>query len=194
MEFNKKEIFLELKNEVLNCRKCDLAQTRLNVVFGEGNIDADIMFVGEAPGKDEDEQGRPFVGAAGKLLTEMIESIGFRREDVFIGNILKCRPPQNRNPSAKEIEKCSPYLFAQISLILPKIICPLGNFALRTLLEDNNLTIGNCHGKVWKKNEIFFLPMYHPASYLHKKDENIKKIMFNDFKKLKLLFAKLQLT
>lgn len=168
-----------------------MSSTRKNPVFGEGNFNAKVMFVGEAPGKDEDEQGRPFVGAAGKLLTEMIESVKLKREDVFIGNVLKCRPPQNRSPHSTEIDACSSYLFAQISLIKPKIICPLGNFALRLLLEKPSLTIGSCHGNIYKKNEIFFLPMYHPASILYKKDDNLKKtILFDDFKKLKLFLTK----
>lgn len=187
---SKEEILLELKNEVLNCRKCDLSNTRTQAVFGEGNFNTKVMFVGEAPGKDEDAKGLPFVGAAGKLLTELIESIGLKREDVFIGNVLKCRPPQNRSPLKSEIDTCSPYLFAQISLIKPKIICTLGNFALKLLLEDASLTISPCHGKIYKKNEIFFLPMYHPASSLHKQDAKLKEIMFSDFKRLKLFLAK----
>ncbi len=133
--------------------------------FGEGDPDADLMFVGEAPGKDEDAQGRPFVGRAGQLLTKIIESIGLKREDVFIANILKCRPPANRNPETKEIALCSPYLIKQISLIKPKVICALGKFAAQRLLETET-PISKLRGNFYDYHGVKLMPTYHPAYLL----------------------------
>ncbi len=130
-----KQVTLEdLRKKVLNCRKCVLHKSRTNAVFGEGNKKAKLLFIGEAPGFEEDKQGLPFVGRAGQLLTKIIDSIGLKREDVYIANILKCRPPQNRNPLPKEVKTCTPYLIKQIELIKPEVICALGTFAAQTIL------------------------------------------------------------
>src|SRR5205807_880478 len=123
-----------IHSEILECTKCELHKSRTNAVPGEGPYDAKIMFVGEGPGQNEDEQGRPFVGAAGKFLTELLESIGLKRSDVFITNIVKCRPPNNRAPRKSEIETCNPYLQSQIRLINPRILCALGTPAINTLI------------------------------------------------------------
>ncbi|MFH1665363.1 MAG: uracil-DNA glycosylase [Candidatus Omnitrophota bacterium] len=154
-----------LKAEVMCCLRCPLAETRTNVVFGEGNIKADLMFIGEAPGRDEDEQGRPFVGRAGQLLTKIIESIGLKREDVYIANILKCRPPDNRNPLPGEIAACSPQLIRQIELIKPKVICALGKFSAQTLLASET-SISSLRGKFHDYRGVKLMPTYHPAYLL----------------------------
>lgn len=154
-----------LEKEVAKCQRCELSTTRTNVVFGEGNPGADLMFIGEAPGGDEDKQGRPFVGRAGQLLTKIIESIGLKREEVFIGNILKCRPPGNRNPMPEEIAMCSPYLLKQIDLIKPRVICALGKFAAQTLLNTET-PISRLRGKFYDYHGIKLMPTYHPAYLL----------------------------
>jgi len=156
----------ELTSEMSGCKKCDLSDTRTNVVVGEGSLSADLMFVGEAPGADEDAQGRPFIGRAGKLLTKIIESMGLEREEVFIGNILKCRPPANRNPMPTEIIKCSPYLIRQIEFIKPKVICALGKFAAQTLL-DSDVPIIRLRGEFHDYHGVKLMPTYHPAYLLH---------------------------
>src|SRR5207237_1063384 len=129
----RREQLVEVYNEAAVCEKCPLAATRTKVVFGSGNADADLMFVGEAPGAEEDRQGLPFVGRAGALLTELLKGIGMSREDVFIANVLKCRPPGNRDPQPVEIESCEPYLARQVQLIEPRVVCTLGNFATKLL-------------------------------------------------------------
>ena len=166
--------FSQLKEEVSNCSKCELCKTRTNVVFGEGNAKADLMFVGEAPGKDEDLQGSPFIGRAGKLLTKIIEAIGLKREDVFIGNVLKCRPPENRNPLPSEIVKCSPYLLAQIKFIKPKVICALGKFAAQTLLNTET-PISKLRGNFHDYHGVKLMPTYHPA-YLLRNSQGKKDV------------------
>lgn len=147
------------------CQKCGLAQTRLSVVFGNGRADADLVFVGEAPGAEEDRQGVPFVGAAGQLLTRMIEAIGLAREDVYIANIVKCRPPNNRDPKPDEIAACRPYLERQLELIAPVAICTLGRFAAQTLLQTTE-TIGRLRGRVFDRYGAKVVPTYHPAALL----------------------------
>lgn len=179
----------ELHREIMECRLCALCEGRTHAVPGEGNKKTKVMFVGEAPGRDEDLQGRPFVGQAGRLLTNMLGSIGIRREDVFIANVLKCRPPQNRNPQPDEIETCSPYLMAQIALIKPKIICPLGSFSIRLLL-GRELPVGQTHGKLFRRHGIVYLPMYHPAALLHRNSEVMRTAMLDDMQKLKKLLGK----
>lgn len=174
-------------SEIVKCTKCDLHKSRKNAVPGDGPTDAKIMFVGEGPGQNEDEQGRPFVGAAGKLLTELLDSIGLRRPDVFITNIVKCRPPNNRAPRKPEIEACNPYLASQIDLIKPRIICPLGTPAITTLL-GGEFTATKSHGKPISKGLVIFLPMYHPAAALY--DANLKEVLEADFKILGRLLAK----
>ena len=148
------------------CQACKLAQGRRVVVFGSGNPDADVLFVGEAPGAEEDRQGVPFVGAAGQLLTRMILSIGLSREQVYIANIIKCRPPGNRDPEPDEIAQCEPYLIRQLEVIQPAIICTLGRFAAQTLLKTSE-SMGRLRGRVFTYQEIKLIPTYHPAALLH---------------------------
>jgi DNA polymerase len=171
--------FDALKQKVLGCRECELSKTRTNVVFGEGNMHAKLMFVGEAPGRDEDREGRPFVGRAGQLLTKIIEAMGLRREDVFIGNVLKCRPPENRNPMPSEIVKCSPYLLAQIKSIKPEVICALGKFAAQTLLNTET-PISKLRGVFHDFHGVRLMPTYHPAYLLRNPQD--KKFVWEDMK------------
>ena len=153
------------RKEVEACTKCSLHKTRTNSVFGEGNIKAELMFIGEAPGRDEDKQGKPFVGRAGQLLTDIIAAIGLKREDVYIANILKCRPPDNRNPLPEEITECTPYLYTQIEHIKPKVICTLGKFSSQTLLQTET-PISQLRGKFHEYRGIKLMPTYHPAYLL----------------------------
>jgi uracil-DNA glycosylase len=173
-----------LHSEIRACTKCELHKGRKNAVPGEGPTEAKIMFVGEGPGQNEDKRGRPFVGAAGRLLTELLESIGLSRSDVFITNIVKCRPPNNRAPRKSEVEACNPYLTAQISLIKPRIVCALGTPAIATLLgEEYSAT--KVHGKATSKDNLTILPMYHPAAALY--DPSLKEVLASDFMTLKQL-------
>jgi uracil-DNA glycosylase len=167
-----------IHSEILECTKCELHKNRTKAVPGEGPYDARIMFVGEGPGQNEDEQGRPFVGSAGKLLTQLLESIGLKRSDVFITNIVKCRPPNNRAPRKSEIEACNPYLQSQINLISPRIVCLLGTPAITTLMGDE-YSASRSHGNPLLMGEIIFLPMYHPAAALY--DASLKETLFHDF-------------
>ena len=160
-----REPFEELRREVAGCTQCALAKTRKNVVFGDGNLLARIVFVGEAPGADEDEQGLPFVGRAGQLLTNIIKAMGLERKDVYICNILKCRPPGNRNPQPDEIRLCEPYLKRQLQLIAPEIICALGSFAAKTLLKTET-PITALRGRFHTYAGIKLMPTYHPAYLL----------------------------
>ncbi len=175
----RKMTFDDLKESARKCRECELWETRTNVVFGEGARSAELMFVGEAPGRDEDLQGKPFVGRAGQLLTKIIEAIGLKREDVFIGNVLKCRPPENRNPLPSEIAKCSPYLLAQIKFIKPKVICALGKFAAQTLLNTET-PISKLRGVFYDFHGVKLMPTYHPAYLL--RNPNEKKAVWEDMK------------
>ncbi len=160
------EALQELHSQIRRCRRCPLSRTRTKAVPGEGVPDASVMFVGEAPGGDEDQQGRPFVGPAGRLLTHLLKTIGLDRREVFITNIIKCRPPGNRDPAPEEIAACNEYLLTQIALITPKVLCPLGRFAGQTLI-DRNLSISREHGKPRTISGILYLPLYHPAAALH---------------------------
>ena len=185
VELSKSEKIKELKKlekQVKQCTKCELCKGRTNVVFGTGAPDADLMFVGEAPGHYEDVQGEPFVWRAGQLLTKIIESIGLKREEVYIANILKCRPPENRNPNANEIALCTPHLIKQIEIICPKIICALGTFAAQTLL-DTKETIGKLRGKFFEYQGTKLLATYHPAYLL--RNPNDKKKVWADIKKVR---------
>ena len=174
---------LELvEREALQCVKCVLHETRTNVVFGEGNPEARLLFVGEAPGGDEDVQGRPFVGRAGQLLTRIIESIDLTREKVYIANVLKCRPPKNRNPADDEIVCCLPYLVRQIEIIQPQIICALGAFAAQTLVGSTE-GIGKLRGKFYDYHGIKLMPTYHPAACL--RNPNNKKYVWEDMKRIR---------
>ncbi len=172
---------LSFRNEVEQCRKCQLSQTRNKVVFGDGNINAKLMFVGEAPGYDEDRQGVPFVGEAGMLLTKIIEAMGFKREDVYICNVLKCRPPSNRNPLPEESSLCIKYLYKQIDQIQPKVICGLGKIASQALLNTNT-TITRLRGNWQEFRGIKFMPTYHPAYLLRNPKD--KKLVWQDMKEI----------
>ncbi|MHC4939156.1 MAG: uracil-DNA glycosylase [Planctomycetota bacterium] len=156
----------ELRAQAMECRRCGLCETRNSVVFGEGSENAELMFIGEAPGFEEDRQGRPFVGKAGELLTRMIENgMGLKREEVYIANVLKCRPPQNRDPAADEVEQCRPWLLAQIEHIQPKVICTLGRHALRALTGYEG-GISRARGRAMPFAGTHVLPTFHPAYLL----------------------------
>jgi uracil-DNA glycosylase family 4 len=159
-----------LREEVERCSSCVLASSRTNAVFGEGDPGADLMFVGEAPGYHEDQQGRPFVGQAGKLLEQLLASIGMTREQVFIANVLKSRPPNNRDPRPEEIDACRPYLWRQIEIIKPKVVCTLGNFATK-LLSGDQTGITKVHGHpratVIAGHPLYLYPIFHPAAALY---------------------------
>lgn len=176
----------KLKRSFQDCTKCGLSQTRTHVVFGEGNPNAEIMFVGEAPGKNEDEQNRPFIGMAGKLLDGLLEKIGMTREEVFIANVVKCRPPENRNPTTEEIKTCLPYLWQQINLIQPKIIGTLGNFAAHAVLGQK-VAITKVRGQHFRVNNFLVVPMLHPAAALHQ--GNLRPALLEDFQNLKKLIS-----
>ena len=155
----------ELYQEIANCRDCELAKYRTKVVPGEGREDADLLFIGEAPGWHEDQQGRPFVGPAGAFLDQLLASIGLSREQVYIANVIKCRPPQNRDPLPAEIQACCRWLDRQIEIIRPRMIITLGRYSLARYFP--NESIGKIHGKVRKLGDIIYYPMYHPAAALH---------------------------
>ncbi len=165
----RREQLVELFNEASGCVRCPLSETRRKVVFGAGNADADLIFVGEAPGAEEDRRGLPFVGRAGGLLNEMLGGIGLSRDDVFIANVLKCRPPGNRDPQPLEIETCRPYLFEQVRLIEPRVVATLGNFATK-LLSGNPSGITKVRGTPQVHElggrTVFLLPLFHPAAAL----------------------------
>lgn len=170
-----------------DCRRCKLAGTRRHIVFGEGNPEARLVFVGEAPGADEDLQGKPFVGRAGQLLTRIIAAMEMRREDVYICNILKCRPPQNRNPLPDEIASCEPFLIAQLEAIRPRVICALGSFAAHALLKSD-VPITVLRGHFHDYQGIPLMPTYHPAYLL--RNPAAKKQVWEDVKKIMELLAK----
>jgi len=202
---NKTQLLNELKKEVEECRRCSLYKTRTKVVFGTGPVDANLMIISEAPGYWEDRRGEPFVGAAGKVLDELLESVDIKREDVYICNLLKCRPPGNRDPKPEEIKACTPYLVRQIEIIAPKIICPLGRYSMRFLMEkfglkDEIQPISKIHGKVFEVspvksslrevfakgeqfNRVKIIPLYHPAVATY--NPNMKEILKKDFQILK---------
>jgi uracil-DNA glycosylase family 4 len=151
--------------QIEHCQKCSLGKTRIKFVFGDGDPNSKLVFVGEAPGSDEDQQGLPFVGKAGQLLTKIIEAINFKRSQVYICNILKCRPPENRNPLPAEIELCEPYLIKQLEIIKPAVICTLGTFASQTLLKTD-IPISKLRGKIHYYQNIKLVPTFHPAALL----------------------------
>lgn len=171
-EMGIEEVFLETRIElrslirsVKNCKKCRLWHSRTNVVFGEGTYDAEIMFIGEAPGEEEDKEGRPFVGKAGRLLTRLIEDVGLRRAESYICNVLKCRPPNNRDPEKDEVEACKPYLLQQIYYVRPKVIVTLGRHAYNTIF-DTDERITKVRGEVREFKGIKVIPTYHPSFLL----------------------------
>jgi len=179
------ESISELKILIEDCLNCPLGHTRTNFVFGSGNPNADIMIIGEAPGADEDMQGLPFVGRAGQLLTKILEAINLKREEVFICNILKCRPPQNRPPLPTEVEQCEPYLKKQIELIKPAFILALGLTAIDTLLKSKH-KMGEMRGKVLNYHGIKMLVTYHPSALLRNPDW--KKQTWDDVKLLRRMY------
>ncbi len=182
----------KIKEEVLACKKCSLYKTRQYPVIGAGDHQAKIMFIGEAPGAQEDKTGRPFCGRAGAILDELLASVEIKRESIYITNIIKCRPPANRDPEEQEIKNCSPYLERQIEIIQPQIICSLGRFAMVFLMEkfglkDEIQQISKIHGKVFNtkkgSQEIKIIPFYHPAVAAY--NSNMKETLITDFEVLK---------
>lgn len=178
-----------LEEQICTCMKCPLGQTRTNFVFGTGNPNADLMFIGEAPGADEDAQGKPFVGRAGQLLTKIIEAVGMKREEVFICNILKCRPPNNRRPTAEEVELCTPYLNKQIALVKPKFIICLGLTAAQWLLQTTS-SLGILRGRFHDFQGIKLIVTYHPAALL--RNPEWKKPTWEDMKMFKSAYDALK--
>jgi DNA polymerase len=184
----------QLQQEASGCTRCALAAGRTQVVFGVGNPDADLMFVGEAPGFHEDKQGYPFVGQAGKLLDKLLGGIGLTRADVYIANVLKCRPPGNRDPMPEEIEQCEGYLFRQIEAIEPKLVATLGNFATK-LLSGKPLGITRVHGQEQEVtlggNRVLLYPLYHPAAALY--TPKMLEVLEADFRQIPKLISRLLL-
>jgi len=192
---SKRELMETIAKEVKACQKCGLWRTRQNAVTGEGNLDAATLFIGEAPGYWEDVKGRPFVGAAGKLLDALLSAIGLSRSEVYITNIVKCRPPQNRDPLPVEVEACTPYLNRQIRIIRPRIIVTLGRHSTAYVLSQagykETLGITRLHGKVYSVRlfglSVSVLPMFHPAAVLH--NPRYKDALEHDFQILKSLIS-----
>jgi uracil-DNA glycosylase family 4 len=187
----RRERLVEVYREASGCELCPLSETRANVVFGAGNADADLMFVGEAPGAEEDRQGLPFVGRAGSLLTELLEGIGMKREDVWITNVLRCRPPGNRDPQPFEVESCQPYTYRQVDLIEPRVIATLGNFATK-LLTGSRTGITKVRGTVQVHEiggrAVFVMPLLHPAAAL--RTPSLVDTLREDFARLPDLIAR----
>ena len=179
------ETWEELEEKIKDCKKCKLCENRTNIVFGTGNKNASIMLIGEGPGADEDEQGKPFVGKAGQLMNKAFEGLGVNRDDLYIANIVKCRPPSNRVPEEDEAQACLDYLRNQVLLVKPKIIVLLGSTALKNIL-GKEYSITSARGKWIEKKGIMYMPTWHPAALL--RDEN-KKIEF--WKDLKEVFEKM---
>ena len=179
------EALAAVRTELGDCTRCKLhGLGRRQIVFGVGNPEAELMFVGEAPGRDEDLQGIPFVGRAGQLLTKIIESIGLTREQVYIANVIKCRPPENRNPEPDEVERCEPFLFGQVDAIRPKVIVALGTFAARTLLRSD-APISRLRGRVYEYRGARLIPTFHPAFLLRSPDR--KRDVWEDMKRVRSL-------
>ncbi len=184
----------DLVEQIKVCKKCGLCNGRKNAVPGDGSFSAEIMFIGEGPGRDEDLQGKPFVGSAGKLLTSLIESIGLKRSDVFITNVVKCRPPNNRDPLPEEVETCFPYLEEQLKIIKPKLVVTLGRHSMGRFLPGLKISIAHGQPKIangiWGGRQVY-LPLFHPAVALY--DPRKKEILFEDFKKIPLIIKKIDL-
>lgn len=170
-----------IRAQVENCQACVLCETRTNIVFGDGDPHARVLIVGEAPGKNEDLQGKPFVGAAGKFLDELLEEAGLKREEVFIANVLKCRPPSNRNPQADEIEACAPFLREQTQSIDPWIIVTMGNFATQFILRTGT-GITRLRGTVQQAGRFVVLPVFHPAAAIY--DRSKRDVLLEDFRQV----------
>ena len=178
----KEKRLLQIKDELIaDCKRCKLHQTRTNIVFGAGNANADLVFVGEAPGAEEDAKGVPFVGRAGQLLTKMIEAMGYKREDVYICNVIKSRPPENRNPEPEEVAACEPFLKAQLAVIKPKVIVALGRFACQCLLRTEE-PMGKIRGKWGSYEGIAVMPTFHPAYLLRSPSK--KKEVWEDLQEV----------
>ncbi len=182
-----------IEKEIKECKRCELWKTRTNPVVGEGSLSARLLFVGEAPGYYEDLEGKPFVGKAGKVLDELLESVGLQRNEVYIANVLKCRPPGNRNPTTEEIRACTPYLDAQLEIIKPEVIATLGNFSLSYIFNKFSLKkdkISKMHGKEFNVSTIGgikkIIPLYHPAVATY--NPGMKEVLFEDFKALAKCF------
>jgi uracil-DNA glycosylase family 4 len=186
----RREELISVYREMCDSHACPLKDVRTKLVFGAGNANADLMFVGEAPGAEEDRQGLPFVGRAGQLLNQCLEEIGIQRSDVFITNVICCRPPGNRDPSPDEIEACKPYLYKKIELIEPKVICTLGNFATK-LLTGNPTGITKVHGRPQEREVarrvLQLFPLFHPAAAL--RTDAVKQLLREDFAKLPEMLA-----
>jgi DNA polymerase len=184
---NPAEALVAVRAEIGDCTRCKLhTMGRTQIVFGVGNPNADLMFVGEAPGADEDIQGIPFVGRAGQLLTKIIEAIGLKREDVYIANVIKCRPPGNRNPEQDEVDTCEPFLFQQIDIIKPKVIVALGTFAARALLRTLD-PISRLRGRIYDYRGAKLIPTFHPAYLL--RNPASKREVWEDMKVVRKLLA-----
>lgn len=177
----KKEIYTKMNQAIVTCTKCRLCRNRKNAVPGEGSLNSDVVFIGEAPGANEDQQARPFVGRSGMLLNELLLKIGLSRKTVWIGNVVKCRPPENRDPMVDELRACKPYLDKQIELIDPKVIVTLGRFAMEYFLPGEK--IAKAHGNLFKVKGKLIYPIYHPAAAL--RNGTIKDILTKDFYNLK---------
>jgi len=179
-----------LREKILQCRLCPLWKTRTNAVPGEGDLRAELMFVGEGPGRDEDAQGRPFVGRAGQLLTKIIAAMKYDRSEVYIANIVKCRPPENRVPQSEEVRKCSPYLLQQIEIIQPRVIVTLGKVAT-DFFVPNNSAMGKLRGRFYDFRGIRIMPTFHP-SYLIRNEGNkdIKRMVWDDMKEVMAFLGK----
>lgn len=177
----------QLVDQIKSCQKCGLCRTRTQAVPGSGTESADLMFIGEAPGKSEDEQGIPFCGASGKFLSELLASIGLDREKIFITNIVKCRPPDNRDPLPNEIESCAPYLQQQIEDIKPRVIATLGRYAMNHFLP--NQKISDAHGRAFRRQGQIFIPLYHPAVALYR--ASMRDELMADFQVIQKVLTKL---
>jgi DNA polymerase len=176
----------DIRAQTADCRLCTLSETRTNIVFGVGNPHAEVMFIGEAPGKNEDLGAEPFIGAAGQYLNSLLALAGLKREEIYIANVLKCRPPENRDPRPEEIEACTPYLRTQVRSIAPEILVTLGNFATRFILRTDRGITG-LRGQVHITGRFSVLPIFHPAAAIY--DRSKEPIMEDDFRLLGLLIA-----
>ncbi|MDE1829699.1 MAG: uracil-DNA glycosylase [Thaumarchaeota archaeon] len=177
-----------VRRSVISCTRCDLSKTRTNAVPGSGNAQTDVIFIGEAPGRNEDLQGEPFVGTAGKILSEALEYAGFVRKDIYITNIVKCRPPNNRRPNKQEIDTCSIYLQKELEIIRPKIICILGNTAYGSLLDGSAITKNR--GKVIKRNNHLYFVTVHPAAIIY--NPALRQVIKDDLKTLHAILDKIK--
>ena len=170
----------QLDDEIAGCQGCELCRQRRQAVPGEGAENADILFIGEAPGWHEDQQGRPFVGPAGQFLDELLQAIGLKRQDVYIANVIKCRPPANRDPLPSEVKACRKWLDRQIELIKPRMIVTLGRYSLAQFMPGESMT--KAHGKAKKKDGVIYFAMYHPAAALHQ--GSLRKVIMDDMQKI----------